>query len=216
VLTRNVANAQNDLRPSISDSLANAFSRLGWIGFLIQIAIGIIPLTLIIYAFISGQSTDSGTRRGLLLVGYLTIAGFLVLMFTTIWFYRYTRLAVRISDSTRRPTVFLLQKAAWKVVASSALGIVFSMLVILFEVAQLLIYFLRAPQAGVPVIQTTGGGQASWVSAADIMHLMALVVTTFGEFTVLAFSLWLLFRTTLPSAEYPNAGSMRESLPQVG
>jgi hypothetical protein len=44
------------LRPSISDSLANAFSRLGWIGFWIQIAIGVIPLTLIIYAFISGQS----------------------------------------------------------------------------------------------------------------------------------------------------------------
>jgi uncharacterized membrane protein YdjX (TVP38/TMEM64 family) len=90
------------LRPSISDSLANAFSRLGWIGFWIQIAIGIIPLTLIVYAFISGQSTDTGTRRGLLLVGYLTIAGFLVLIFTTVWFYRYTRLAERISDSTQR------------------------------------------------------------------------------------------------------------------
>src|SRR5262249_8630505 len=86
----------------ISDSLANAFSRLGWIGFWIQIAIGIVPLTLIIYAFISGQSTDAGTRRGLLLVRYLTIAGFLVLMFTTMWFYRYTSLAERISDSTRR------------------------------------------------------------------------------------------------------------------
>jgi hypothetical protein len=80
------------------------------------------------------------------------------------------------------------------------------MLVVLFEIAELLIYFLRAPQAGVPVIQTTGGGQASWVSAADIMHLMALVVTTFGEFTVLALSLRLLFRTTLPSAEYPHSG----------
>ena len=193
------------LRPSISDSLANAFSRLGWTGFWIQIAIGIVPLTLIIYA----QSTGGTTRRGLLLVGYLTIAGFLVLIFTTMWSYRYTRLAERISDSTLRPSEFLVQKAAWIGVASSALGIVFSMLVILFEVAQLLIYFLRAPQAGVPVIQTTGGGQASWVSAADIMHLMALVVTTFGEFTVLVFSLWLLFRTTLPSAEYPHAGGDR-------
>jgi len=193
------------LRPSISDSLANAFSRVGWIGFWMQIAIGIIPLTLIVYAFISGQS--AGTRRGLLVVGYLTIAGFLVLIFTTMWSYRYTRLAEHISDSTRRPSVFLVQKAAWIGVASSALGIVFSMLVISFEVAELLIYFLRAPQAGVPVIQTTGGGQASWVSAADIMHLMALVVTTFGEFTVLALSLWLLFRATLPSAEYPHVGS---------
>jgi len=194
------------LRPSITDSLANAFFRLGWIGFWIQIAIGIIPLMLIIYSFLSGQSPGAGTRRGLLLVGYLTIAGFLVLIFTTMWSYRYTRLAESISNSTGRPSVSLVQKTAWIGVAASALGIVFSMLVILFEVAELLIYFLRAPQAGVPVIQTTGGGQASWVSAADIMHLMALVVTTFGEFTVLAFSLWLLFRTTLPSAEYPHAG----------
>ena len=190
------------LNPSVSDSLANAFSRLGWTGFWIQIVIGIVPLTLIIYA----QSTGATTRRGLLLVGYLTIAGFLVLIFTTVWFYRYTRLAQRISNSTLRPSLFLVQKAAWIGVASSVLGVVFSMLVILFEVAQLLMYFLRAPQAGVPAVQTTGGGQASWVSAVDMMHLMALVVTTFGEFIVLAFSLWLLFRTTLPSAEYPHAG----------
>jgi len=190
------------INPSVRDSLANAFSRLGWTGFWIQIAIGIVPLTLIIYA----QSTGATTRRGLLLVGYLTIAGFLVLIFTTVWFYRYTRLAQRISNSTLRPSLFLVQKAAWIGVASSVLGVVFSMLVILFEVAQLLMYFLRAPQAGVPAVQTTGGGQASWVSAVDMMHLMALVVTTFGEFIVLAFSLWLLFRTTLPSAEYPHAG----------
>jgi len=190
------------INPSVRDSLANAFSRLGWTGFWLQIAIGIVPLTLIIYA----QSTGATTRRGLLLVGYLTIAGFLVLIFTTVWFYRYTRLAQRISNSTLRPSLFLVQKAAWIGVASSVLGVVFSMLVILFEVAQLLMYFLRAPQAGVPAVQTTGGGQASWVSAVDMMHLMALVVTTFGEFIVLAFSLWLLFRTTLPSPEYPHAG----------
>jgi hypothetical protein len=53
----------------------------------------------------------------------------------------------------KEPTI--TQKSAWIGVASSALGIAFSMLVILFEVAQLLIYFLRAPQAGVPRIQTT-------------------------------------------------------------
>ena len=87
------------LNPSVSDSLANAFSRLGWTGFWIQIVIGIVPLALIIYA----QSSGGTTRRGTLLVGYLTIAGFLVLIFTTVWFYRYTRLAERISNSTLRP-----------------------------------------------------------------------------------------------------------------
>jgi uncharacterized membrane protein YdjX (TVP38/TMEM64 family) len=77
-------------RPSISDSLANAFSRLGWIGFWIQVAIGRIPLTLIVYAFIFGRNAGAGTRGGLLLVGYLTIARLLVLVF----------LAERIADST--------------------------------------------------------------------------------------------------------------------
>jgi hypothetical protein len=194
------------LRPSSSDSLAKAFSRLGWIGFWIQIAIGSIPVILIIYAVIFGRNSSAGTRGGFLLVEYLTIAGLMVLVFTTIWSYRYTRLAEQIADSTRRPSEFAVQRIAWVGVAASASGIVFSMLVMLFEVAQLLIYFLRAPQAGVPVIQTTGGGQASWISAADMMNLMALTLTMFGELAVLSFSLWLLFRTTIASVEYPYAG----------
>jgi multisubunit Na+/H+ antiporter MnhC subunit len=86
---------------------------------------------------------------------------------------------------------------------ASTLGIVFSMLVMFFEVAQLLIYFLCAPQAGIPVVQTTGG-PASWVSAADILSLMALILTMVVEVTVLAFSLWLLLRTMKASMEYPH------------
>jgi hypothetical protein len=194
------------LRPSKSDSLAQAFSRLGWIGFWIQVAIGSIPFALITYAFIFGRDAGAGTRGGFALVRYLAVAGLLVLAFTTLWSYWYTRIAKRIADATRRPSEHSVQCAAWIGVASSALGIVLSMLVMLFEIAQLLIYFLRAPQAGIPVIQTTGGGQASWISAADIVHLLALNLTMFGEIAILAFSLWLVLRTTLPSVEFPHAG----------
>jgi hypothetical protein len=194
------------LRPTKSDSLARAFSRLGWIGFWIQVAIGAIPLALITYAFVFGRDAGAGTRGGFALVRYLAVAGLLVLAFTTLWSYWYTRVAKRIADATRRPSEQSVRRAAWIGVAASALGIVLSMLVMLFEIAQLLIYFLRAPQAGIPVIQTTGGGQASWISAADIVHLLALNLTMFGEITILAFSLWLLFRTTLPSVEFPHAG----------
>jgi hypothetical protein len=139
------------------------------------------------------------------LIEYLTIAGLLVLAFTAIWFYRYTRLAVRIADQGQRPAEHAVQRTVWTGVTASTIGILFSMLVMFFEVAQLLIYFLRAPQAGIPVIQTTGG-PASWVSAADIAGLMALLLTMFVEVVVLAFSLWLLFRTKIPSVEYPYAG----------
>jgi len=134
----------------------------------------------------------------------------LILVFTTVWSYRYTRLAWQLAEPEREQSQHVLQRAAWIGVAVGAVGIVFSMLVILFETMQLLIYFLRAPQAGVPVIQTTGGQAASWVSAADIMSLMALVLTMSGEIAVLTFSLWLLFRATIPSPEFPHVGNALE------
>jgi hypothetical protein len=192
------------LRPSNKDSLAKAFSRLGWIGLWIQLVIGSIPLILAIYALTLGRSGGAGTRGGFLLVEYLTIAGLIVSAFTTIWSYRYTRLGEQIADHPRRPSEFEVQRVAWIGVAASAAGILFSMLVTLFEVMQLLLYFLRAPQVGVPIIQKTGGGQKSWVSATDMMNLLALNVTLFGELTILMFGFWLLFPSTIASAEFPT------------
>jgi Protein of unknown function (DUF3611) len=191
------------LRPSANDSLARAFSRLGRLGFWMQIAIGAIPVVLTLYAFAFGSARPAGTRSGFPLIQYLTIASLLVLAFTTVWFYRYTRLAARLADPAHRPTEFSVQRTVWTGVMASTIGIVFSMLVMFFEVAQLLIYFLRAPQAGIPVVQTTSGG-ASWVSAADIVSLMALLLTMFVEIAVLIIGLWLLLRTTTASVEFPH------------
>jgi hypothetical protein len=181
------------------------FSRLGWIGFWVQVVVGSVPAMLMIYVFAFARGTGTGTRGGLPLVEYLTIVSLLVLAFTTIWSYRYTRLAKRIADPQQRTSELALNRAAWTGVVASTLGIVFSMLVMLVEVTHLLFYFLRAPQAGVPVIQTTGGGPSSWVSAADIMSLMALILSLWAELVVLLFSLWLLFRTRVASAEIAGA-----------
>jgi hypothetical protein len=195
---------QKTLRPSANDSLARAFSRLGWLGFWMQVAVGAVPVVLILYSFIFGSARPAGTRSGFPLIQYLTIASLVVLAFTTVWFYRYTRLATRIGDPARRPSAASLQRTVWTGVMASTLGIVFSMLVMFFEVAQLLIYFLRAPQAGIPVVQTTAGGPTSWVSAADIFSLMALLLAMFVEIAVLIIGLWLLLRTTNASAEFPH------------
>jgi hypothetical protein len=186
-------------------NLAKSFSRLGWIGFWVQIGLAAIPLLLMLYAWLIAGGV---TRGGFLLVEALTFAGLVVLAFTTLWSYRYTRLAKRIADPARRPPRSSVQRVAWIGVAASTLGLVFSMLVLLAEVTALLAYFLRAPQAGVPVIQTAGAGQSSWVSAIDIISLLTLIIIAFGELVVLAFSLWLLFRSTIASPEYasPDGG----------
>jgi hypothetical protein len=182
--------------PAIDGGLARAFSRLGWLGFWLQIGIGAIPIVLLIYAALFGRSDGVGTRGGFALVGWLTIGSLLVLAFTTVWFYRYTRLARRMADPERRPSIAALQRAAWTGAAGSTAGIVFSALVMMFEVVQLLLYFLRVPQVGVPVIQTTGSGSASWVSAGDMVSLLGLIFTLLVEIVVLMLSLWLLSKTT--------------------
>jgi hypothetical protein len=81
------------------------------------------------------------------------------------------------------------------------------MTVMTLEAANLLFYFLKSPQAGMPVIQTSGAEGVHWVSAIDMVSLMALILITFAELIVLVFSLWLLFRSTSASAEYPQAES---------
>jgi hypothetical protein len=202
---------QEALLPSKGSSLAKAFLRLGWLGFWMQIAIGSIPMGLAIYSFLFSRSTSAGTRGGLALIEYLTIVDLLLLAFTTVWFYRYTRLAKTIADPEQRPPAFVVLRDAWMGVAASTLGVAVSILVMLFEVTQLLFYFLRAPQVGIPTVQTTGSGSASWVSAADMVSLLILILTLFVEVAVLAFSLWLLFRTMIDSAEYGNAGG-KESI----
>ena len=193
---------ENALALSSAEGPAKAFWRLGWIGFWTQIGFGLLPVVLAVYALIFGRYSGARTRAGNPLIEYLTIADLLLLAFTTVWSYRYTRLAQQLADPERRPSHFVVQRAAWIGVAAGAAGIVFSMLVMLFEVAQLLIHFLRAPQAGVPVIQTTGAGTATWVSAADMMSLMALILSMFGELAFLILSLWLLFRTSIVSTNF--------------
>ena len=140
------------------------------------------------------------------MIEYLAIISLLMLAFTTLWSYGYTRLAKKIADPKSLPPS-VAQRAAWTGVVASTVSILFSILVILFEVAQLFFYFLRAPQAGIPVVQTTAGGPTSWVSASDVMSLLGLNVSLLVELFVLAFSLWLLFRSMVATAEVSYVGN---------
>jgi hypothetical protein len=182
-------------------SLASTFSRLGWTGFWVQIVVGAIPVILMGYSFAFAQS-PSGPRAGLPIVEYLTMGSLAMLVFTTIWFYRYTRLAPRIAEEALRPTELQLARTVWTGLVASSVAILFTILVMFIEVAHLLFYFLSTPQGGVPVFQTTGAGPASWVSAVDMLSLMSMVLTLLAELVVLVFSLWLLFRVTEGSPEY--------------
>jgi len=197
---------RNAILPSKASSVAKVYSRLGWAGLWIQIVLGSLPILAMAYYFFFSR-TPREPRGGLAFVEYLTIANLVLLLFTIFWSYRYTRLARRIADPEKRPPKSQAISVVWTGVLASTAGMLFSMLVLLIEAGSLLFYFLKAPQGGIPVVQTSGGAAAHFVSTVDMVSLMALILTLFAELIVLVFSLWLLFRTTLGSVEWPESSS---------
>lgn len=194
---------QNAVTPPKGSSLARSFGRLGWTGFWVQIVLGSLPIVLMLY-YLLFSKIAADSRRGVPFVDVLTIANLVLLVFTILWSFRYTRLGKRIADPERRPTEESVSRTVWTGVMASTVGMVFSALVLLIEAATLLFYFLKAPQGGMPVIQTGGSDSVHWVSTIDVLALVALTLTLLAEIVVLVFSLWLLFRTTISSQEYPK------------
>lgn len=197
-------NIVDSLQSSKIEGLANTFRRLGRFGFWLQVVLGGFPVVLMLYVLLfTGSLSVSGTRAGLPLVEYLTILNLLLLLFTTIWFYRYPGLGRRLLDPEMRPGESKVLRTVWIGLVASSLGAIFSMVVLILEVGQLLFYFLAAPQGGIPAIQTTPGtvgGAASWVSTVDIASIMALLLTLAAEVVALVLGLWLLFRTSRSTA----------------
>ncbi len=185
-------------RPSNPERLARQFSRLGWLGFWIQGALLIVPILLLLYVlFFSGA--DSAQRRGIDLSNYLSYGSLLVMLFTTFWFFRYTRLAKRIADPELCPPQQSVIRTIWIGLWASFLGIVFSMVLMINAVGRLVFVLMATPQTGIP-LAPLGGDPGTTLSAIDALSLKTLLLTLNGELIVLAFSLWLHFRVTRPSA----------------
>lgn len=188
------------LQHSKIEGLARTFRRLGRLGFWTQVILGAFPVILIGYIFLfTGSIKLSGTRAGLPVVEYLTVISLMMLLFTTVWFYRYPGLGRRMLDPETRPTAHQVTRTVWIGLVVASLSAVFSMFILLLEVGQLLFYFLSAPQGGIPAIQTAPGGVgggSSWVSTVDVASIMALLLTLTAEVFALVLGLWLLFRTS--------------------
>jgi hypothetical protein len=193
------------LQTSETDSLDKSFSRMGWCGFWALVVMGALPLIIMVYTFVFTGRPSGSSRSGLPFVQFFSTVGLLLSVFIALWFYRYTRIAKRIQDPASRPSESSLRRTVWTGLVATNLAILFSMFVLLFEVGTLLFYFLSAPQAGLPTVQTTTTGVASWVSAVDMMNLMAVILTLGGEIFALIFGLLLLFRTMQLSPELAKA-----------
>lgn len=148
-------NVSTQWQPSNPARLARQFSRLGWIGFWMQLVLITVPVLLLIYVLFFARP-DSAQSRGIDLSNYLSYGGLMVMVFTTFWFYRYTRLAERIADPAKRPSLKSVVRTLWIGLWASCLGIVFSMLLLLSAVARLLFILMTMPQTGIPIAAVSG------------------------------------------------------------
>jgi hypothetical protein len=204
------------IRPSRAASLGRAFSRLGWVGFWLQVVLGPLPIIVMVYYFFFSQS-GTASPSGFAFVGYATIVDLLILLFTLCWSYRYTRLGKQIRDPERCPPASSVVGIVWVGVLASTVGLLLSMIILVIEAANVLFIFLRAPQGGIPMVQT-GAEAPYWVSSVDMVSMMASILVLFAEVLVLMFSLWLLFRSSMGSPEYPQPadGTPSEAKPGSG
>lgn len=186
--------------PTNPQRLAKQFSLLGWIGLWMQLAMVVIPIALLIYVLFF-SSPESAQRRGIELTNYMSYGGLLVMLFTILWFYRYTRLAKRIADPELRPPQTSLIRTLWIGLWASCVGIVFSMVLMMNAVWRMLMVLLATPQTGLAITAPMGSDPVTTLSALDAISMTVLLVILNAELVLLAFTLWLLFRVTRPSAE---------------
>jgi hypothetical protein len=187
--------------------IAKRFSSLGWIGFWIQAVLILAPIGMLAVVLLRKAQ---GPDVRLDFTDYLAIVGLVVLLFTTLWSFRYTRLAKRIADPATCPSYASLSRTLWTGLWAGIFGIAISVVLILIDVVRLVFLFLKTPQGGVPVIRTEAQSRSEWVSAIDAISLLTDICTLVGELVIVGFTLWLLFIITRRASEFaqlPNASA---------
>lgn len=181
--------------PRDPQKLAGQFRRLGWIGFWIQLAMLVVPVALLLYVLF-GQDATSAQRKGIDLGNYLSYGSLIVMVFTTFWFWRYTRLARKIADPATCPPLSKVSGTLWTGLWAGSIGIFFSMVLLFGAAIRLLTTLLANPQTGMMVAPGPGADPSLSISAFDGISLTSLVMILAAELVVMGFTLWLLFRTT--------------------
>lgn len=186
-------------QPARPEHLAGLFSRLGWTGFWLQLGLLAVPVLLLIYVIFVG-TPESSQRRGIDLGNYLSYGSLIVMVFTTFWFYRYTRIGKRIADPDTRPAQQSVLNTLWIGLWASCIGIFFSILLMFSAVLRLLFVLLANPQTGLQIAPGPGGDPSLSLSAIDAVSLTTLLVVLCTELVILGFTLWLLFRSSRHTA----------------
>jgi len=188
-----------DWSPQRRRQIGRQFSSLGRTGFYIQIVLLAGPLLFGIYLLLVGRSANTISTR-IDLGSYASFASFIILAFTTYWFYRYMRMGSVLQDPQRSPSHASVLTTLWIGFGAGAVGIIFSVLLLLAATWRMMFVLLSNPQSGLLIAPNLGTNPGYSISAIDAVSLTLLVISLSAELVVLGLSLWLLFKMTWPSS----------------
>ncbi len=184
------------------EQLSRDFLRLGRLGFWMQVILLIVPLTLLLYVLVL-RTPDPARTSSIDLANYLSIGSLVLLAFTTFWFYRYIGLANKIADPTQRPSRDAVINKIWIGIWAGCIGIVFSMILLFSAVGSMLFTLLTLPP-GVVIAPASTSSSTEFVTAADAVTLLSVIIVLTAELIVLGLSIWLLFQATRNSKGVAN------------
>ncbi|MEO0973676.1 MAG: DUF3611 family protein [Pseudomonadota bacterium] len=176
--------------PTKSSGIPDAFVRFGWLGVWLQLLI--IAADVIFITWVLLQAERSGVAFGVRAV--LVAGGLAVMLFTTVWFWRYARLGRQMLEPVKFPDFPHVVGTLWTGLWASVIGIVLSLALLFLEALHLLTSLLIAPQGGAAV--AAAPGSAPFLSAFDGISLMGSLIVVTVELALAGSTLMLLFRTT--------------------
>jgi hypothetical protein len=193
--------------------LGQRFRRVGWLGFWLQIVLGAVPVALGTWFYMLSPNVSMPGGR-IPLVGLLASCVLLILLFTTVLFFYYTRVGRRLADGTSRWTRPRLKGLVRVGLAASGISVLFSSIIMIGEITHMLLTFLEFPQGGVPVIQTTVQ-DSTWISALDVLSLLALALSVAAEILILGLGLWLMYWLSRAApAAVPASSAAVDAIPE--
>ncbi|WP_026735124.1 DUF3611 family protein [Fischerella sp. PCC 9605] len=187
-----------------ANRIASEFRIVGWIGFFLQLALGLIPIFIAVPVLFFGDSQRRMANR-YSMGTFFAYACLFVLLFTIYWCFRYTRLSKKIDDPYLRPSKAEVIRDIWIGIIANVGGMIFAVIVMMTQVGLLLNRVLSLPQGASTIYTRVPGAAVATpglpITPLQMMSMQAIVNAIAAELVGVIVALWLLYRI-MPRISY--------------
>ena len=175
-------------------AIARELRLIGWIGFWIQLVLGVVSaVILLVFAVFGQRGSTSGNNPGTGFGVFLAICGLVCLGVSIYLAFRYTRLGTQLQSTNpnNRPRKIETVKALRLGVIVNLAGILLTLLGAQAIVGTFAARAISQPQLAIYAPQQ---GNQSWITGLDMFAIQANTNIVFAHFAGLVAGLWLLNR----------------------